>query len=44
LGPEANLFHNPKAKHPVPQGLFDTVKDSRCVNGQYTDLIKGDLL
>ena len=39
---EANLFHNPKAKYPIPKGLFDTVTDSQCVDGVYTDLIKGD--
>jgi hypothetical protein len=41
-GQEANLFHNPKAKYPVPPGLFDTVTDSQCVDGQYSDIIKSD--
>lgn len=41
-GQEANLFHNPKAKHPIPQELFETVTDSQYVDGQYSDLIKGD--
>lgn len=41
-GQEANLFHNPKARHPVPRGLFDTVTDSQYVEGQYSDLIKGN--
>jgi hypothetical protein len=41
-GQEANLFHNPKAKHPIPDNLFESVKDSRCVDGQYVDLMKGD--
>lgn len=41
-GQEANLFHNPRARYPIPQGLFDTVTDSQCVGGQYSDLIKGD--
>jgi hypothetical protein len=41
-GQEANLFHNPRARYPIPQGLFDTVADSRCIDGQYSDVIKGD--
>jgi hypothetical protein len=41
-GQEAHLFHNPNAKYPIPQGLFDTVTDSQCVEGKYSDLIKGD--
>jgi hypothetical protein len=24
------------------QGLFDTVTDSQCIDGQYSDVIKGD--
>ena len=41
-GREANLFHNPKAKHPIPVDLFDTVTNSQVVNGQYIDRFKDD--
>ncbi|WP_439923557.1 hypothetical protein [Nitrobacter sp. JJSN] len=41
-GQEANLFHNPHAKYPVPRDLFDTVTDSQCTDGQYSDVIKSD--
>ncbi len=41
-GQEANLFHNPKAKHPIPVDLFDTVTNSQVVNGQYIDRFKDD--
>jgi hypothetical protein len=41
-GQEANLFHNPKAKYPIADGLFDTVTDSKYVDGQYCDVIKSD--
>jgi len=41
-GQEANLFHNPKAKHPVPTGLFHTVTNSQIVDGQYVDRFKDD--
>ena len=41
-GQEANLFHNPTAKYPIANGLFETVTDSRVVDGQYSDLIKGN--
>jgi len=41
-GQEANLFHNPKAKHPIPVDLFDTMTNSEVVNGQYIDRLKDD--
>lgn len=41
-GLEANLFHNPNAKHPIAPGLFETVTDSQCVNGIYSDRPKSD--
>lgn len=41
-GSEANLFHNPNARHPVPIGLFETVTDSTFVDGVYADLFKSD--
>jgi hypothetical protein len=41
-GQEANLFHNPKARHPIADEVFETVTNSRYVDGTYTDLIKGD--
>jgi hypothetical protein len=41
-GQEANLFHNPNAKYPISDDLFQTVTNSRFSNGEYSDLIKGD--
>lgn len=41
-GQGANLFHNPKAKYPIPQDLFDSVTNSQCIDGQYSDLFKSD--
>ena len=43
-GTGANLFHNPRAKHPVPIGLFDTVTDSTYVDGVYSDRPKNDFM
>lgn len=43
-GTGANLFHNPRAKHPVPVGLFETVTDSTYVDGVYRDLPKADFM
>ena len=39
---EANLFHNPKAKHPIPIELFETVTNSQFVDDQYSDVFTGD--
>ncbi len=36
-GQEANLFHNPKAKHPIPIDLFETVTNSEFADGKYVD-------
>jgi hypothetical protein len=41
-GQEAYLFHNPKAKHPIADDLFTTVTNSQVVDGQYSDLMRGD--
>ena len=41
-GQEANLFHNPKAKHPISVDLFDTVANSQILDGQYVDSFKDD--
>ncbi len=43
-GSEAYLFHNPKAKYPMPLGLFETVTDSTCVDGVYIDRPKSDFI
>lgn len=43
-GTGANLFHNPRAKHPVPLGLFETVTDSIYVDGVYRDRTKADFI
>jgi hypothetical protein len=43
-GTGANLFHNPRAKHPVPLGLFETVTDSTYVDGVYSDRPKSDFV
>lgn len=39
-GLESVLFHNPSAKIPVPQGLFESVTESIVKDGQHVDLIK----
>lgn len=41
-GQEANLFHNPKAKHPLPIDLFETVTNSELAHGQYVDHVTDD--
>jgi hypothetical protein len=41
-GQEANLFHNPKANHPIPVDLFDTVTNSEVIEGQYVDHVTYD--
>lgn len=38
-GQEANLFHNPKAKYPIPKDLFETLTNSEMIEGQYVDHI-----
>jgi hypothetical protein len=43
-GTGANLFHNPRAKHPVPLGLFETVTDSTYVDGVYSDRTKANFI
>ena len=43
-GTGANLFHNPRAKHPLPLGLFETVTDSTYVDGVYSDRTKADFI
>jgi hypothetical protein len=43
-GSGANLFHNPKALHPVPLNLFETVTDSMYVDGVYSDRPKSDFI
>jgi hypothetical protein len=43
-GTGANLFHNPRAKHPVPLGLFETVTDSTYVDGVYRDRPKAEFM
>jgi hypothetical protein len=41
-GQEANLFHNPKAKHPLPIDLFETVTNSELADGRYVDHVTED--
>jgi len=43
-GTGANIFHNPRARHPVPLGLFETVTDSAYVDGVYSDRTKADFI
>jgi hypothetical protein len=43
-GSEANLFHNPKALHPVPLRLFESVTDSNYVDGFYSDRPNSDFI
>ncbi|WP_202882877.1 hypothetical protein [Microvirga tunisiensis] len=40
-GQEAILFHNPKAKYPIPLDLFETFTEGRIESGQYLDIMKG---
>jgi len=39
-GLESVLFHNPRAKIAVPQGLFESVTESIIEDGKHVDLIK----
>ncbi len=43
-GQEAVLFHNPKAKFPVPMGLFETVGEGHIEDGRYIEEMKSDFV
>lgn len=40
-GQEAVLFHNPRALHPVPVGLFESIAEGSREDDGYADLLKG---
>ena len=43
-GQEAVLYHNPRARFPVPMGLFDTVGEGHIEDGRYVEDMKSDFV
>lgn len=43
-GQEAVLYHNPRAKFPIPLGLFDTVGEGHIEDGRYVEEMKSDFV
>ena len=43
-GQEAVLYHNPRARFPVPMGLFETVGEGHIEEGRYVEDMKSDFV